>query len=117
MSTASIGTQLDAARNDLKALELQLTTEHPDVVRARRKITELEERARAEGVPQSEGGDVLSPAEVDRRQRLQQLQAQLTVSISRSRTRSATSRVSTRRWRSIRSVSTRFRVTRPSSRR
>ena len=78
MSTASIGTQLDAARNDLKALELQLTTEHPDVVRARRKITELEERARAEGVPQSEGGDVLSPAEVDRRQRLQQLQAQLT---------------------------------------
>ena len=42
LSNASIGTQLDAARNDLKALELQLTTEHPDVVRARRKITELE---------------------------------------------------------------------------
>ncbi len=78
LSTASIGTQLDAARNDLKALELQLTTEHPDVVRARRKIAELEERARAEGVPQSADGDVLSPAEVDRRQRLQQLQAQLT---------------------------------------
>ena len=78
LSNASIGAQLDAARSDLKGLELQLTSEHPDVVRARRKIVELEERARAEGVPQSEGGEVLSPAEVDRRQRLQQLQAQMT---------------------------------------
>ncbi len=78
LSNASIGTQLDAARSDLKALELQLTSEHPDVVRARRKIVELEERARAEGVPQSADGGVLSPAEIDRRQRLQQLQAQMT---------------------------------------
>jgi polysaccharide chain length determinant protein (PEP-CTERM system associated) len=74
---ASIGGQLDTARNDLKALELQLTSEHPDVIRARRRIVELEDRARAEGVPQSADGGVLSPAEVDRRQRLQQLQAQM----------------------------------------
>ena len=77
MSNASIGAQLDAARSDLKVLELQLTDEHPDVVRARRKIAELEARARIEGVPQSAGGEVLSPAEIDRLQRLQQLQAQL----------------------------------------
>jgi polysaccharide chain length determinant protein (PEP-CTERM system associated) len=77
-NSGSIGAQLDAARNELKAFELQLTAEHPDVVRAKRRIQELEERARIEGVPQSEGGLVLSPAEIERRERLQQLQAQLT---------------------------------------
>jgi polysaccharide chain length determinant protein (PEP-CTERM system associated) len=77
LSSASIGAQLDAARNDLKALELQLTQEHPDVMRARRRIVELEERARAEGVPQSADGGVMTPAEIDRRERLQQLEAQL----------------------------------------
>ena len=74
---ASVGVQLDAARSDLKALELQLTPEHPDVIRAQRRIRELEERARAEGVPQSADGDLLSAAEIARRQRLQELQAQL----------------------------------------
>jgi polysaccharide chain length determinant protein (PEP-CTERM system associated) len=74
---SSIGAQLDAARTDLKALELQLTSEHPDVVRAKRAIQELEDRARAEGVPQSADGGVLSPAEIDRRDRLQQLKSQL----------------------------------------
>jgi len=74
---STIGAQLDAARTELKALELQLTAEHPDVVRAQRRIQELEDRARAEGVPQSADGLVLSPAEVDRRQRLQQLRAQM----------------------------------------
>ena len=78
LARASIGAQLDAARADLKAYELQLTAEHPDVVRARRRIQELEERARAEGVPQSADGGVLSPAEIERRERLQQLRAQLT---------------------------------------
>jgi polysaccharide chain length determinant protein (PEP-CTERM system associated) len=77
MSGASIGAQLDAARSNLKALELQLTAEHPDVVRAKRAIQELEGRARAEGVPQSADGGVLSPAEVERRERLQQLESQL----------------------------------------
>jgi uncharacterized protein involved in exopolysaccharide biosynthesis len=75
--SSSIGAQLDAARNDLKALELQLTSEHPDVVRVKRHIQELEDRARAEGVPQSADGGVLSPAEIDRRDRLQQLKSQL----------------------------------------
>ncbi len=78
LASASIGAQLDAARNDLKAFEQQLTAEHPDVVRARRRIVELEERARAEGVPQSADGLVLSPAEIERRERLQNLRAQLT---------------------------------------
>jgi polysaccharide chain length determinant protein (PEP-CTERM system associated) len=78
VNSGSIGAQLDAARNELKAFELQLTAEHPDVVRAKRRIQELEDRARAEGVPQSAEGLVLSPAEIERRERLQQLQAQLT---------------------------------------
>jgi polysaccharide chain length determinant protein (PEP-CTERM system associated) len=75
--SGTIGAQLDSARTELKSLQLQLTAEHPDVVRAQRRIQELEDRARAEGVPQSADGFVLSPAEVDRRQRLQQLRAQL----------------------------------------
>ena len=74
---AAIGVQLDAARSELKTLELHLTSEHPDVVTARRKVRELEERARAEGVPQTADGGLLSAAEIDRRQRLQELQAQM----------------------------------------
>jgi polysaccharide chain length determinant protein (PEP-CTERM system associated) len=77
VSGASVGVQLDAARNELKTLELQLTPEHPDVVRAQRRIHELEDRARAEGVPQSADGDLLSAAEIARRQRVQELQGQL----------------------------------------
>jgi polysaccharide chain length determinant protein (PEP-CTERM system associated) len=77
LAGASIGAQLDAARKDLKSLELYLTPEHPDVMRAKRGIQELEERARAEGVPQSADGGVLSPAEIDRRERVQQLRSQL----------------------------------------
>jgi succinoglycan biosynthesis transport protein ExoP len=73
----SISAQLDAARSDLKALELHLTAEHPDVIRARRRVQALEERGRAEGAPQSADGGVLSPADVDRRQHLQELQSQL----------------------------------------
>ena len=75
---SAIGDQLDAARKQLKTLELALTREHPDVIRQQRKVTELEERARAEGVPQGADGVILLPAEVARRQRLQDLQAQLT---------------------------------------
>jgi uncharacterized protein involved in exopolysaccharide biosynthesis len=40
-------------------------------------VRELEERARTEGAPQSPDGGVLSPAEVARQQRLQELQGQL----------------------------------------
>ena len=73
----SISGQLDAARSQLKTLELALTPEHPDVIRQQRKVSELEQRARAEGVPQGADGGILSPAEVARRQRLQELQAQM----------------------------------------
>jgi len=74
---ASVGVQLEAARSDMRVLELRLTSEHPDVIRARRRILELEERARAEGVPETPDGRTLSPGEVDRQQRLQELQGQL----------------------------------------
>jgi protein tyrosine kinase modulator len=74
---SSVGVQLEAARQELRALELRLTPEHPDVISARRRIATLEERARAEGVPASPDGGVLSPAELQRRQRLQELQGEL----------------------------------------
>ncbi len=74
---SAVGVQLEAARQELRALELRLTPEHPDVISARRRIATLEERARAEGVPESADGGVLSPAELQRRQRLQELQSEM----------------------------------------
>ena len=74
---ASVGVQLEVAREELRALQLRMTAEHPDVIRARRMVGELEDRARAEGVPESPDGRALSPAEVERQQRLQELRGEL----------------------------------------
>jgi polysaccharide chain length determinant protein (PEP-CTERM system associated) len=76
-AASSVGVQLEAARQELRALELRLTDQHPDVISAKRRIETLEERARAEGVPSSADGGVLSPAELQRRQRLQELQSEM----------------------------------------
>ena len=44
--------QLDAARAALKALELRLKPEHPDIVRAKRQVAELEKKVDAEALNQ-----------------------------------------------------------------
>ena len=44
--------QLDVARNQLRALELRLKPEHPDIGRAKRVIAELERKAEAEALNQ-----------------------------------------------------------------
>lgn len=79
----SAADQLEAARAQLVQLELRLRPEHPDVIRARRTIAELEKKAAAEAlqVPLSGNGAQAAPrplnqAEAARRSRLTQLEAE-----------------------------------------
>jgi polysaccharide chain length determinant protein (PEP-CTERM system associated) len=75
------GEQLAAARATLESLEARLTSEHPDVVRAKRVIRELETKAAVEALerPLTSEEPVagqLSPAEDAHRQRLSEMQAE-----------------------------------------
>jgi polysaccharide chain length determinant protein (PEP-CTERM system associated) len=79
---ASAGQELEAARAALKQLELRLKPEHPDVMAARRRIAELEQKADAEAMqqPLSNGGvptRVLSTAEASRQAQLTEMRAEL----------------------------------------
>jgi polysaccharide chain length determinant protein (PEP-CTERM system associated) len=66
--------QLEAARRQLRQMELRLKPEHPDVVRAKRIIADLEQKAEAESLqtPVSMAG-ASSPADKARQQRLAEL--------------------------------------------
>lgn len=66
--------QLDAARRQLRQMELRLKPEHPDIVRAKRIIADLEQKAEAEALqtPVSAAGGA-SPADKARQQRLAEL--------------------------------------------
>ena len=82
---AAVGTaqqQLAAARSALAGLERRLTPEHPDVVRTRRLIAELEPKAAAEEAERAAGdsgpSDVVSSREeAARRERLRQMAAEV----------------------------------------
>ncbi len=85
-STASGGTpqpataqqQLATARATLSNLELRLTPEHPDIIRVKRLIAELEPKAKAEAEAQANGGGTaLTPEEAQRRDRLRQMKAEI----------------------------------------
>lgn len=65
--------QLEAARNNLAGLQLRLTPQHPDVVRMKRIIRELEAKAEAEALARPIGGPVISPLERARQNRLNEL--------------------------------------------
>jgi polysaccharide chain length determinant protein (PEP-CTERM system associated) len=71
--------QLADARNELQALELRLKPEHPDVVRARRRVTELQEEADREALaqPVSIENSPVNSAEAVRRNRLEEMKAEL----------------------------------------
>jgi polysaccharide chain length determinant protein (PEP-CTERM system associated) len=78
-AAAPIAQQLEVARTAMRALELRLKPEHPDVIRARRVIRELEEKAAAEelntpvGTGTAPARPVLLPADLAR---LSQMQAE-----------------------------------------
>jgi polysaccharide chain length determinant protein (PEP-CTERM system associated) len=66
--------QLESARRQLRQLELRLKPEHPDIVRMKRVIADLEQKAEAEALqtPVSLAGRS-SPAEAARRSRMKEL--------------------------------------------
>lgn len=70
--------QLELARASLRALELRLTPEHPEVERARRTVARLEEQ-QATGRPAASGPN--APTTADRRRdiRLREIQGQLDI--------------------------------------
>jgi polysaccharide chain length determinant protein (PEP-CTERM system associated) len=81
--------QLAAHRASLAGLELRLTPQHPDIVRLRQVIAELETKAEAEALRQplsTAGAPPMHPAEAARQRRIADLRselAQLTKEIDR----------------------------------
>jgi polysaccharide chain length determinant protein (PEP-CTERM system associated) len=75
-STAAL---LEAATADLRALELRLTAEHPDLVRAKQLVTDLESRAQSEAAAPPAGArpKPLTPSEIVKRNRAKELQAEM----------------------------------------
>ena len=74
--------QLEAARQHLARLELRLTNEHPDVIRARRMVGDLEVKADeeaklAQSSPTAATARPTSPEETQRRERVSSLRAEL----------------------------------------
>jgi polysaccharide chain length determinant protein (PEP-CTERM system associated) len=73
--------QLDAARSALEKASLRLTPEHPDIVRLKRLIEELEKRVKAEpekpALASTPASRAESPQEAQRRERLRQMRAEI----------------------------------------
>ncbi|MGE3507413.1 MAG: GNVR domain-containing protein [Vicinamibacterales bacterium] len=70
--------QLERARAALAQMQLRLTPQHPDIVRAQRTIAELERIvAEAASAPDSVGADPIGTEDTIRRERLQQMRAEI----------------------------------------
>ena len=82
VATGSATQQLATARQTLAQLELKFKPQHPDVVRMKRQIQELEPKAAAEARTETaDGGGSLAPAtsreELARRERLRDMRAEV----------------------------------------
>jgi polysaccharide chain length determinant protein (PEP-CTERM system associated) len=84
--TGSAQQQLDAARASLATLELRYTADHPDIVRTRRLIAELEPKAAAEVAAAAKAaaaasteapGTTVLPSDPARRESLRQMLAEI----------------------------------------
>ena len=73
--TGSAAQQLEAARRQLRQMELRLKPEHPDVARMKRIISDLEQKAEAETLqtPVSGAARAMSPAEKVRQDRITEI--------------------------------------------
>jgi polysaccharide chain length determinant protein (PEP-CTERM system associated) len=73
--------QLETARTALADLETRLTAEHPDVVRAKRTVQELEKKVASEAAQRRAATDTpvtrLTPAEVAQRNRIREIQHEI----------------------------------------
>lgn len=79
-ANASATQQLESARATLARFELRLKPEHPDILRTKRLIADLEPKAAAEASQRSSTGapaPVASYAEAQRRERLEQMRAEI----------------------------------------
>jgi len=65
--------QLEAAKATLAGLQLRLTAQHPDVLRMKRVIRDLEAKAETEALQRPLGGPVVTPAERARQARINEL--------------------------------------------
>jgi polysaccharide chain length determinant protein (PEP-CTERM system associated) len=78
---ATAADQLAVAQRSLKALELRLTPEHPDVVRMRRVVAELQQRADAESLDaplsRNPAAKPKTPAEIAKQNRVKELQGEI----------------------------------------
>lgn len=70
--TTSTSAQLETATAELKALELRVTPEHPDLLRARTLVGDLETRVKKETAEKT-----LTPAEIVRRNKARELRASI----------------------------------------
>ena len=79
MPGATAAQQLRAARDELQALQARLKAEHPDVVRMKRLIEDLEQKAEAEAREKPPSADMaeLTPAEIATQSRVRGMQAEL----------------------------------------
>ncbi len=74
--------RLEAARTLLSQMELRLSPKHPDVIRARRFIADLEKQVAAEELQRPVSADAASdhpasPEEIRRRDRLREMRAEI----------------------------------------
>ena len=75
---ATAADQLQAAQDALRALQLRVKPEHPDMLRMLRVVAELQKKAEAEALarPVSSGPAPLTPAEIAKRNRLVETKAE-----------------------------------------
>jgi polysaccharide chain length determinant protein (PEP-CTERM system associated) len=71
--TGTAAQQLEAAKAALAGLQLRLTAQHPDVLRMKRVIRDLEAKAETEALQRPLGGPTITPAERARQARLNEL--------------------------------------------
>jgi polysaccharide chain length determinant protein (PEP-CTERM system associated) len=80
-SASSSADKLEAARVELRRMELRFTPEHPDVIRMKRIISDLEHKVEQEALAQPLSGSPtasrISPADTARLNRAKELQTQL----------------------------------------
>jgi polysaccharide chain length determinant protein (PEP-CTERM system associated) len=80
-SAGSAADKLEAARIELRRMELRFTPEHPDVIRMKRIISDLERKVEQEALAQpvsaSPSTPRISPADTARLNRAKELQTQL----------------------------------------
>jgi polysaccharide chain length determinant protein (PEP-CTERM system associated) len=79
LAGATAAQQLEAAQASLQGLQTRLTPQHPDVVRMKRIVADLQKKADAEALarPVSSGAPALSPGEMRRRNLLAEMKGEM----------------------------------------